>query len=299
MISWYRHFLCWALLPCTFSAAEAQWIEGLPVGLRRQILWSADHEEGTFGDWSFPGSLYPGGGEFHTGGKDAIAVARSGLSHSGIYSAEATIRNAIRGQNGARAVRLMRWTDRPFDNGGKQFPRLAYYSTWMYFPATYNPNKYPPWDPGDGGWWNVFQFKADDAAGNSQPMWSLNVRHDDATQQMFFYLYSPVNQPKKYRSNPRPIPVGRWFHVEALYLASANKTGRIAVWQNGQLLFNVPGVVTALMRGAQGERAVWGIGNYTDHVNGPLGEGTAILYFDDAIVSRVRISANPQAGIRP
>ncbi|MEM7314969.1 MAG: hypothetical protein AAF497_17625, partial [Planctomycetota bacterium] len=200
------------------TVAQAQWIESLPPGLRSQILWSADCEEGDLTDWTFRRSLYPGGGIFNTGGKQVIAKATNNLAHSGQFSALAYIENAYRAQKGNRAVRLMRWTDAPFDKNGQVFPVSAYYSTWMYFPRTYNPNKYAPWDPGDGGWWNVFQFKADDASGNSQPMFVLNVYHDDVKKEMEFYLYSDYNEPKSFpQALPVRIPVGRWFHLEARY----------------------------------------------------------------------------------
>ena len=72
-----------------------------------------------------------GGGIFNTGGNEVEAIAASDFAHSGAYSARATITNAIRAQNGSRAVRLMRWTDRPWNQGGDYFPDTAYYSTWV------------------------------------------------------------------------------------------------------------------------------------------------------------------------
>ncbi|HEY6564095.1 MAG TPA: hypothetical protein VIY86_06335, partial [Pirellulaceae bacterium] len=279
------------------SGSSAQWIDQLPNGFRRDILWRADHEEGTLADWTYPSFRFPGGGIFNTGGADVSAWAFPGLAHSGNFSARADIQNAIRAQNGPRAVRLMRWTDRPWDDQGNYFPKLAYYSTWMYMPRVYNPNKYPPWDPGDGGWWNVFQFKADDLSGLSQPMWSLNVGHDDSNGKMFFYLYSPVEPPHGFGQQRRFIPVAQWFHVEALYVVSATGHGRIAIWQDGQKILDVRRAQTALFRANQGEHAVWGLGNYTNHINSSAGIGRATIYFDDAMVSRRRVSSIQASGI--
>lgn len=266
----------------------AQWVETLPTRVQDRILWSADHEEGSLFDWHYA-SGDGGGGVFNTGGSDVSAGAASSVAHSGRFSARAQITNAHRAQNGSRAVRLMRWTDKAWFDGGDYFPRKAFYSTWMYFPRTFNPNKYPPWDPGDGGWWNVFQFKSEGKRGESKPMWGLNVYHDDERREMSFYLHSQRNRPASYEQRrPVPIPVGEWVHVEALYKASHKKRkGRIAIWQDGRRILNARRVRTVLRGGSR--RPVWGVGNYTDHISGGARVGEATIFFDDAVVSRARI----------
>lgn len=245
------------------------------------ILWSADMEEGDLSDWTFDASPNAGGGIFNTGGEEVIARASSTVARTGRYSAEATITNAYRAENGSRAIRLMRWTDKPWDQQGGYFPADAFFSTWMYIPTTYNVNKYDPWDPGDGGWWNVFQFKSDDENGDSQPIWVLNITHDDQSQELEFYLYSKTNSPASYgQAEPVPIPIGRWFHLEARYVQSASNNGRITFWQDGVQILDVENVVTIL----EGN-AIWGIGNYTNHIVGGTVDGTATVYFDDAMVT--------------
>lgn len=284
-----------ALLDPAAIAADPHENPQTPDGWKDSILWSADHEEGDLSDWTFPGSKWPGGGILNSGGDEAVASATSRFAHSGRFAAQATIRGAVRGQRGPRAVRLMRWTDRPWDQQGQAFPAEAFYSTWLLIPQVYNPNKYAPWDPGDGGWWNVMQFKAHDANDQSQPMWTLNIAHEDSAGQMHFYLYSPVNTPgTREQTQPAPLPVGRWFHVEAFYRASHEAAGEITVWQDGKQILHAAGVRTL----ASGEHpdVVWGIGNYTDHIatnrreSGEPAEGAATLYFDDAIVSTKRAS---------
>jgi hypothetical protein len=164
----------------------------------------------------------------------------------------------------------------------------------MYFPHVYNPNKYAPWDPGDGGWWNVFQFKSEDKDGESQPVWTLNVAHDDERQQMSLYLYSKYNTPSSYvQPQPVVLPHGRWVHIEAQFVSATGTSGRIVVWQDGRDILRADRVVTSL-GGKDGAdtHVIWGIGNYTDHIDGdPAGEGTATIYFDDPTVSRVRVGS--------
>ncbi len=297
-------FLFAVSISVTASGAFGQWKDTLPQNIRDSVLWYGDHEEGSLADYLDPDFQYKGGGIYFnhydahtTGGSEEEAVADTAQSHSGQYSARATITNTYRA-NGSRAVRLMRWTDRAWDDDGQYFPTEAYYSAWYYFPYKYNPNKYEPWDPGDGGWWNIFQFKSNDSDNISQPTWMLNIAHDDTSNYMYFYLYSKYNTSNNYSqlpSSPIPVPVGRWFHIEA-FVRKSDTNGQIKIWQDGVLLFDVDNVLTAFMvkqdPGSLRYQIVWGTGNYTDHITGyPEEDGKATLYIDDAIVSTERVSS--------
>lgn len=278
---------------CPIAATEppgaTQWIDTLSAEVRASILWHADHEEGDLSDWAPTDCKYPGSGVFNSYEDAVTSAASTSQAHSGRYSAEATITGAIRGQFGKRAVRLMKWTDRPWDQEGKPLPKAAFFSTWMFLPTTYNCNKYPPWDPGDGGWWNVFQFKANDEYEQSHPMWVLGIYHDDATQKMAFSLYSELNRPASVdQTKPVAVPVGKWFHVEAFYVADAGNHGQIIVWQDGVEILRADHVRTAMT--ATDEGPVWGIGNYTDHISGGPKEGSSTIYFDDCLISTQRVS---------
>ncbi|TWU35818.1 hypothetical protein Q31b_52530 [Novipirellula aureliae] len=287
--------LCVAvLLSCTWvsrSIAEqtSTWITQLPEETKASIIWYADHETGDLSQWDPPNCKYPGAGIFNTGGEEAIAEATDRVAHSGLFSVQATIRGAIRAQHGKRAVRLMRWTDRPWDQGGSHLPKSAYYSTWMFLPKPYNSKKYDPWDPGDGGWWNVFQFKAEDENDVSQPTWVLNIGHDDRNGQLSVGLYSPINSPRSIlQTNPKSLPIGHWFHVEVFFLVDSKNDGEITVWQDGVKILHADQVKTAIC--SKNEHAVWGIGNYTDHITGGKTEGSCSIYFDDAAISTQRVS---------
>ncbi len=279
-----------AFFPIVARAEQARkpntsspWLLSLPQSCQTSVLWYADHEEGTLHDWEYDGPKFSGGGIFNTGSeRDASATASSNASFSGAWSAQAVIRNAFRCTGGNKAVRLMRWTDKPWNEGGTPFPREAYYSTWMMISENYNPNKESPWDPGDGGWWTVFQFKSDDEQGSSQPIWTLNIMRDDQTKRMRLYFYTKYNSPQSREFDAKPLPVGKWFHLEAFYGQSGpgQANGRLTLWLDGDDVFTATGIVTCL-----DGYAIWGIGNYTDHIDGGSSPGSATVYFDDAIVS--------------
>lgn len=267
------------------------WLETLDPAVQSSVLWKADHESGTLYEWHYSDD-WPnenpnaGGGVFNTGGDDAVARTSRVVAHSGTYSAEATIYNAFHEKT--RAVRLMRWSDKPWDAeplGGNYFPNEAYYSAWFYFPYNYNPSQYAPWDTDqDGGWWNIFQFKSDDADGVSQPVWVLNVDFNHTTGNMNLYLYSKYNEPYTYLQFwPLPVPVRKWVHLEAYYVNRTDTTGQIIIWQDGIEIFNIDGVRTSL--GGMDGNVIWGVGNYTEHIVGGANDGEATVYIDDALVS--------------
>lgn len=69
-------------------------------------------------------------------------------------------------------------------------------------------------------------------------------------------------------------------------LSSKDHSGSVQVWQNGELIFDISGIVTLFLE----EGLVYGIGNYTDHIAGGLVDGTASVYYDDVIESHKQIS---------
>jgi hypothetical protein len=287
----------------TLEARGETWIDKLPAATRASILWRADHEGGNLYQWHYADN-WPtknpnaGGGVFNTGGSAVTAQASGVQAHSGQFSAQATITGAY--QETTRAVRLMRWTDKPWDaqpQGGTYFPNEAYYSAWFYFPHVYNPTQSGSWDTNhDGGWWNIFQFKSDDAQGDSQPIWVLNVDHDAASETMRLYLYSKYNAPHSFtQSDPLTLPAGQWVHIEAYYKNRADQTGQIIIWQDGREIIHVTNVRTSL--GGSDGNVIWGVGNYTDHITGGPTDGQATVYIDDAVVSTVAThTAVPEPG---
>jgi hypothetical protein len=240
-------------LSAAASAAAGSWAaaqsQPAPGG---RVLWSADHETGDLSQWS----AGDGGGVFNSGTgevRPSQTVARTGR-----FSVALSIRDAS-GQ--PQAARIFRWAENPLE---------AYYSAWLLFPERFQT----------GLWWDVFQFKSPDEAGQSQPTWVLNVGNRPDGE-MVFYLWDALNR-RSYQDGSRSttVPVGRWVHVEAFYRRSTAEAGRIVVWQDGVKLFDRDGVRTAIS-----ERVQWSLANYTDW----LAPSTATIYADDAVISTVRV----------
>lgn len=271
-----------------FNAESQTFINTLPADARADILWYCDYEDQSFLKWTGTG-----GGIFNTDEDNVYYGIVQDTVYSGNYSSKATIYNAVT-PGESKAVRFMRWTDKPWEEGGVYFPDEAYYSVFMYFPEVYHPEKPEDNNPlGDGGWWNIFQFKSANNTG-SKPLAGPDLYseggkmyvgcvtrdypNDDSDQFTWEYFFQP---------NPLEIKPRQWVHFEAYYKKSDQYKGEIKYWQDGVLIYHKQGVRTVLPPGGN---SVWGIGNYTDYITTDNSAGTATIYFDDAIVSKRRIS---------
>lgn len=286
-------------MACTlFSPSNREnetFVEGLPASVRSQILWYCDFEDESFEKWEDAGTENEnsGGGIFLTDEANISYGVSNEKHHTGRYGAFAEVRNAVNpGDN--KAVRFMRWTDRAWDEEGEYFPDEAYYSVFLMFPEEYNPAKPPENDPyGDGGWWNVFQFKSDNNAG-SQPVVVLDLFNDGEGMEFGLVIKDyPNNDSEDHtqdyyeQEDPLLLAPNEWVHIEVFLKKSQDYTGSVKVWQDGAEIFSVDDIRTVLP--PPGETAAWGIGNYTDYVTGGDVPGEARVWFDDAVVSAVRV----------
>jgi hypothetical protein len=188
----------------------------------------------------------------------------SQVVHSGQYALALSIENANQPGN-PQAARIFRWQENPQE---------AYYSAWFYFPGHYQPGQY----------WNVFQFKSRTAT-NNDPMWILNVGLEQDGR-MFFYLWDGLNQQSyntQLTGQALPIPIRKWFHVEAYYRRAIDRTGQISIWQDDTQIFNIDNVQTALANNVQ-----WSLNNYTDGIT----PDNPTIYVDDAAISTGRIGSD-------
>ncbi len=219
------------------------------------ILWSAGMETGDMSEW-YVGS---GGGEFNSGNSDSKATTEQ--ARTGQYSAKLTARTPP-----TAGVRLFRWDE------GTNADAL-YYSNWFYFPQAY---KTP------AGWWNIIQWKSDRSSeSGSDPFFILNV--DGSDEEMTLYLFDwqkRITYPPKFYS---PIPIGKWFQLEAYQTCTGGSSDQVKMWMDDVLLFDIQAVQTKYPGGTCG----WSINNYSDH----LSPSPTIIYVDDAAISTTRIGA--------
>lgn len=221
-----------------------------PLPERGAVLWFADHETGDLSQWT----ASSGGGAFNTASGNVSAV-KVDNAHGGQYVLALEIDND---DGAAHAARIFRWTESP---------KQGYYSAYLYF-ADPHP---------EAEWWNVMQFKSVDEHGVSLPVWTVNVATSRAGE-MRLYLWDAIDGV----SHPSPtarvnvtVPVGQWIHVELYLDKSTGTDGRIALWQDGNLLYDLTNEATAIS-----EEVHMSLNNYTDtRTNGVL-----TILVDDVVI---------------
>jgi hypothetical protein len=152
-----------------------------------------------------------------------------------------------------------------------------FYGAWYYVPAYVAAANY----------WNVFQFKSETETKND-PFWVLDLLPRSARGPLRLRLrwkgtvVGPFERDtttgtKTYEQRAADVPLGRWFHVETYLKQAPDFSGRLTVWQDGVLLYDVAGVKTKYPGGDQR----WSVNNYSDGLLPTL----ATLFVDDATVA--------------
>jgi hypothetical protein len=149
------------------------------------------------------------------------------------------------------------------------FPAEAYYGAWYYI-QQYAANT---------GLWNLFHFQGGDdlhglwdvslvnASTDAGPTGALNLR-------VFSFLSnSHVDGPT--------VPIGSWFHIVFYWKRAKDKTGEVALYQDGVRVVNLTNIATDDTGTGQGQ---WYVGNLADALQPPQ----STVYVDD-----ISISATP------
>ena len=238
------------LLPLCLQACG----DGLFIG--SDVLWSARHETGNFSEWTATG-----GGAVEAVAPNAVEISTVRV-HQGTYATRLTITTATAAvQENAVLGRA----------GG--LPEEAYYSAWYYLPQPVAV----------GIFWVVMKFReravADDPA-TSGELYDLDLRTLPSGE-MSLRLYDHRRFADIPLDVPDPVvPLDRWFHLEAFYRNAQDDTGRLAYWLDGVPIVDVRGRAMA--------PNPW-VGWQACSVGENLAPTTAVLYVDDAAISRTRV----------
>jgi hypothetical protein len=175
--------------------------------------------------------------------------------HSGQYAAEFSIASATSaGGYQARCVRQ------------GTLPTTAYYGAWYYVPAlaTTTAN------------WNLMHFsRGDTQPGSTQDgLWDVSLINT-ASGGLQLSVYDFLNVTPRTPLNAPQIPIGAWFHIQFYLKRAADATGSIALYQDGQQLLAVSGLVTDNSSWAQ-----WYVGNLALGLMPP----DSIVYVDDVTI---------------
>ena len=275
---------CFSDCPPSSSASSpcpSRWRASIPRtprhGLRGcKFVWSAGMETGNLSEWRRGTDVRPD----HDSG--ACYRPPKGVSsrhaHKGKYSMKLTI-NTKSGTAGCRQNRDVE------ARSGNTFV----YSAWYYLPRREVPTR---------DMWNVFQFKSDSPSVVSigtDPFWTINIvrrptgwstptrvevegrthgSHARRVRSFRQFADTGANVP----SDRRVVPIRRWFKISAHLKQSGAFTGRLAVRQNGVLLWNMRHVRTKYPDGRQS----WSVANYSNGIR----DNPATIFIDDVRVAR-------------
>jgi len=229
------------------------------LDLGSNVLWATDHESGELDGWYENGQ----GGLLMDSGEIA-----EGPAHSGQYSLKLTdfALSDIKGPGVYREL---------------QSPPDAYYSIWYYLPRLYETKSQ----------WTIQKFRSrlDSDPTDSDPTETshghdLNLRTLPGGQVILYvYSHDPAYLQAPLADPPAFVPVDTWFHVEVFYSPRTDETGRISIWLDDRLVYDLRD-----RRTTGSDDVLWNPCNIGKDVQ----PSPPVVYLDDAAISLVRVTRN-------
>jgi hypothetical protein len=217
------------------------------------LLWGATFESGDLSEWTSDGN-----GGTRSEAAPAAPTVTGQIAHSGRYAGVATI------------APTMSMDSLSYFYRRQPSPREAYYSAWVFIPSSLTV----------GSWLSIFHFRgsSDGDPTNLTGIWDVNLytlpTGDLAAQLGDFVNTFNVRQPL-----PVAVPRDTWVHFDVFFRKASDLTGRVAVWQDGTLILERAGVVTALS-----PLVVWEVGAGSDD----LEPAPAPVFVDDLTITLTR-----------
>lgn len=234
----------------------------LPLGCSSQldlgsdVSWAAGHESGTLDDWL----VAPGGGSLLDDAGSTVEASRE-EAHSGRYSLKISDFGASDIDGPGMYRELVAAPD-------------AYYSAWYFLPREYQTHSQ----------WTIQKFRWRSATDPTviSHGYDLNLRTLPGGEVVLYvfshnqeYLQAPLAAP------PAFVPIGAWFHLEALYRPRNDETGQVSVWLDDRLVYDLRD-----RRTAGSNDLFWSVCSVGEDVTPSPKE----LFVDDVAISRSRVT---------
>jgi hypothetical protein len=195
-------------------AALAMSACGQPLYLGSDIIWSARHEDGDLSEWL-------GDPESFVIPEDA-AAARVVDAH------------ARTGRYGLSLTRPPTGADEgPRLGHAAGLPVEAYYAAWLYVAEDYPIETY----------WAILQFRSIASslpAASDEQETEIRLRRLPGGELVLYvfqhdadYLQAPLADP------PAIVPVAQWFQIEIFYRHVDDLSGKVRVWLDGRLVYDL------------------------------------------------------------
>jgi hypothetical protein len=229
---------------------------GPQIDLGSDLLWATDHESNSLAVWSEP----PGGGILLDAAGSTVDIAE-GPAHSGRFSLKISDRGTS-DSDGPGVYREL------ID------PEEAYYSAWYYLPRAYQTNSQ----------WTIQKFRSrsdtdPDVVSHGHDLDLRTLPGGEIILYVFShdpaYLQAPLADP------PAFVPTQAWFQLEVLFRSRTDDSGRLLVWLDDRLVYDLEN-----RRTAGSNDLLWSPCSVGEDVQPSPKE----LYVDDAAISRTRVT---------
>jgi len=260
------------------------------------LLWNATAETGNLSEWS------PNGGNYKM---NANRVLFSNASRDRAKSGSFSYKLTIDAGSDMASTQFFRF-NQPNNN------KDAIYTAWYFIPQKV--------DFYGVSWHNIMQWKARNTNSRSHPVFTIGLgvlggkgsRGDNFIELRNTGEWFPGGSSFNYTPLSRlPIPIGKWFKIEARYVHGSSGNGRIMVWQgdlegNDTLIYDVRGITTYPLKDRGGLSLIelsWSVNNYGARTI----PAVTTIYIDDASIHlpgtttttptpTINIEANPKEG---
>jgi hypothetical protein len=172
--------------------------------------------------------------------------------HSGRYAAAFTVQSDARGGSQTRCVRQ------------GELPTAAYYGAWYYIPEPTTPTLN----------WNLLHFRSGDDLAATDGVLDVSLIAEDRDLHLAVFGMRHVRIGEAMHS--APVPFGSWFHVQVYLKRGDGMTGEVALYQDGEQVFDVTDLPNETSPLSQ-----WYVGNLADD----LTPSTSTVYVDDVTLS--------------
>jgi hypothetical protein len=262
------------------------------------LLWKATAETGNLSEWS------PGGGNYKM---NANRVLFSDASKERAKSGSFSYKLTVDAGTDMASTQLFRYSVDGQPNSNKD----AIYSAWYFLPQKV--------DFYGVSWHNMMQWKVKTTSSRSHPIFTMGLgvsggkgsRGDNFIELRNTGEWFPGGSSFNYQPlNTLPIPIGKWFKIEARYIHGSNGNGRVMIWQgdlegNDTLIYDISNVTTYPSKDRDGLSTTelsWSVNNYTARTI----PAVTTIYIDDASIHLpgtttspspiINIDANPKEG---
>jgi len=133
-----------------------------------------------------------------------------------------------------------------------EYPESAFYGAWYYIPEALEDVR-PAW--------NLWHFTGGDSPDTTlTPLWDVTLAKGLEAGQWELVVYDPITKSTYRGAEHKPVPIGSWFHIELFLKRASDSSGKVALYQDGALLFEQTNLKSDASKFSQ-----WYVGNWAEN----------------------------------